>query len=534
MKSARWLALVLIALGAAWFLARTRATTPKPETPSAVPSAPEVANKAAVESPAPPAVAAPVPEAAEAAALPQAEFAPPTIAPVAPVGVMLYGFVLPTAGAKALEPPVYLSLSDRYGENRRCEAGEDGAYSFPDLASGRYWIRAQAQLGGEARQVIELDAAAGDRRFDLQLERTHEIQVEVVDGAGEPIRDVWLTAVATLEPPGDWCEVYGSVNNPFGVGAWAQNGFGGRNFARTVLGCIRLQMPPPLFVSVLHNQRVVGTQRVELGQELVRFVLDPASPLLQKGRLSLRLVDAPTQQPLAGVSLHVAYGAMAMSGVTGLDGTYSTSVLPGWVMLRSLGGSHENPELRVRVEAGSETELGDIALAEEVSISGQVVDAQGNGVARRIDYAPIDPLTGRAIRSGVRYAVNSSADGNFRVSGLARRRYRASVDVSDSEFGSAALLVDARAGSVQDVRIELVPGTALFLGNADGRWSQISFDILDSQSTPLISSRLWGPEPRKILLAPGRYAIDVRAGEKGEAVRREFTIGTEPVELSLP
>ena len=447
---------------------------------------------------------------------------------------MLFGFVLPAAGSELPDPLAVVHLIDRYGEQRRCESGQDGAYSFSDIPSGRYWIVAGAQRGGQMRLVIDLDAAVGDRRLDLQLEREHEVQVEVVDGAGEPIRDVFLTAVATREAPGDWCEVYGSANNPFGVGAWAHNGFAGRSFPRTVLGCVRLQLPPPLFVSVLHNQRVVATQRVELGQEIVRFVLDRGSPLLQKGRLKLRLIDAQTRQPLPGVNLQLVEGTMMQSGRTELDGTFSGAAMPGWLSLETMGGALENPELRVRIEAGVETDLGDIALEAAVSISGSVVDEHGKGMAVRIDHVVLDPTSNRPIRSGVNFAARSSADGTFRISGLGRRLYRLNVDVKDGEYARASVLVDARAGSVEGVRMELRVGTPLFLSSSDQRWSEITFDIIDAHGTLVLSSSSWGPEPRKILLAPGQYAIDVRVGERGEPVRREFTIDAQPVELSLP
>jgi hypothetical protein len=135
---------------------------------------------------------------------------------------------------------------------------------------------------------------------------------------------------------------------------------------------------------------------------------------------------------------------------------------------------------------------------------------------------------------GVNFASRSSADGSFRITGLARRRYRLSANVKDGEYAKSVLVVDARAGSVEGVRMELAIGTPLLLSSVDERWPLLRFDLFDAQQTLLTSSRLWGPEPREILLAPGGYVIDVRVGDSGEPVRREFTIAGDPVELSLP
>lgn len=467
-------------------------------------------------------------------ALDQAPESPAVIAGSARAGPRLYGFVLPIVGKHRIDRPVTVGLTDPSSKKQFVEVGPDGAYSFTIEATGHYWVVAESIVAGEVRRGIDFDVTAGDRRLDLQLELPLEIQLQVVDRAGEPIRGVELLAVATSEPPGEWLDVLiGGSSTTFDVGVWTAGGDSEGPDSLPIYSRVRLFMPPPVFISIVHAQRVVATQRVEVGQASVRFVLDSQAQLLQKGSLRLRMIDAQTRQPLA-LNLQVNREGMVEMPRTGLDGIYSGTFSPGWLGVKLLGGRYESPDLNVRIEPGVLTDLGDVALGPGLSISGMVVDEFGRGVAARMFFDVIEPTTGEPLGSGFVHAFLSSAQGDFRIGGLSHRRYQLRMDNHESTYGIQSAEVDLSAGSVEGLRIELATGIPLVIRPSDERWPMVRYSVFNEHGTRICFSRLYGQEPQEILLAPGQYEIEVRMGESGEPSRRKITIAHDPVELLLP
>jgi hypothetical protein len=62
----------------------------------------------------------------------------------------------------------------------------------------------------------------------------------------------------------------------------------------------------------------------------------------------------------------------------------------------------------------------------------------------------------------------------------------------------------------------------------------VQFKIVDETGLAVRSSKLWGDAPWPILLAPGRYTVEVRVGDVKEPKRIPITIASEPVELAVP
>ncbi|MEO6708671.1 MAG: hypothetical protein ABIP42_03790 [Planctomycetota bacterium] len=57
---------------------------------------------------------------------------------------------------------------------------------------------------------------------------------------------------------------------------------------------------------------------------------------------------------------------------------------------------------------------------------------------------------------------------------------------------------------------------------------------MDALGAPILSSRLSGPEPRKLLLAPGSYELGVWVVGSKAPARRRITLASDPLELFLP
>jgi hypothetical protein len=130
---------------------------------------------------------------------------------------------------------------------------------------------------------------------------------------------------------------------------------------------------------------------------------------------------------------------------------------------------------------------------------------------------------------------SSNGAGEFRIGRLSRGTYLLSLEVRDSSWAETAKLVDTTSGPIDDLQIELVRGVPLVLRSSDERWTAVRYTIFDASGLPLVASRLWSPEPWKILLAPGQYELETWMIGAADSVRRiPITLGSEPVELALP
>ena len=448
--------------------------------------------------------------------------------------ITLFGYVRAPDGHTELDEELGVSASDRLGKQQRAAAGPDGAYSISGLSPGLYWLRAGSTSEGSAHAQVELVATESEHRLDLQLVLAPQVLVKAVDHAGEPLSDLWALPVATPTPPGEWFEeVLGSVSNHFGVGEFLQRGFLSERLPDVYLGKLILDVDPPLYVSLLHYQRVVATQRIELGQREVEFVVDRESTLIQPGSVRFRFVDASDGALLADGSAQL--DAYATSMLKPTEGDYRVAKeAPGWHEIIAHVKGYERAQRRVLVQPGIENDFGDLRLEREVWVAGAVTDARGVGLASSVRFALFDEATGKAVRHFSGSGVRTTADGTFKIPGLSRARYIVRVHHADSPWALASRLIDVRNGPVEDVRFELVPGVSLVVRPSGETWRDVRYTIVDANKQLVTSARLFSEEPYPLLLAPGRYEVEVRVGETGEPKRIPVTIANEPVELALP
>jgi hypothetical protein len=471
----------------------------------------------------------------------QRELETPSAAPESPISaesssiraersesVLLYGYVRGSDGSKIDTGSV--GIVDRAAERSSTECSRDGTYSFPALKPGRYWISASAQGWTQVHRVLDLDGTSAEVRFDLELLPMQEIRVRAVDPSGTPMAFPGFAA-ATLDAPSEWLDaVRGSEGNPVGVGRF-RNRSQRPELPEEYLGRIELDVAPPVYVSLLRYQRVIATQRVDALESDVVFVVDPASPLLEDGSVRFRFVDSETRAVIAP-------GSAMFAGCTTRiamppDGVFHFgSVAPGLYELSSTVSGHEGGRRQVRVEPGSELDLGDISLEPGSSISGRVVDDEGQGVRTSIDYVELDP-NGKPVRSFGSRAVTSADDGSFRILGISRRAYRLSVRDEEHGLRLARTIVDLSAGSVENVRIQVAHGVPLILQSSDESWRDTRVRVATTDGAELLSMKLWTPAPTKVLLAPGTYEATVTVRDV-ESRRIPIVIGSEPVELLLP
>lgn len=288
-----------------------------------------------------------------------------------------------------------------------------------------------------------------------------------------------------------------------------------------------------MFVSLLNRQLVLATRRVERGERVVEFEIDATSWLAKMATVRARFIDATTRAPLAGAMVMVDGAASRMCKLSDAGVLELKACELGWIDFLVTSGAYEFGQNRVRIGPGF-NDVGDIAIAQAQFIAGRVIDEHGKGVEIGVDFELIDPTTGEVRRGMSGHGVKGNPDGSFRVGGLSLAQYRLTIRDLTARWGLAAMVVDARHGSVDNVVFRLSRPTSLVVSASGENWRGVIFSIHSDDGSRLMSSRLDRAEPRKIPLAPGRYEIEVRSPELDQPRRIPITIGREPVELALP
>lgn len=453
--------------------------------------------------------------------------------------ITLYGVVRPDPTRPRFESPPYISVCNAMGERATTTCAKDGAYSIPGLAPGEHWVTATASMNGSVSTTVELLGDVESQRLDLALELPAQLLVKVVTRDGSPLAPnapLDLLAAATLEAPGPWLEAArGSGNLESTVSQFWRNDTLGRELPAEHLGRLELRHAPPLWVSLVHFQRVVATQRVEAGAEEVEFVIDAGSALLATASLRGRVVDALTKTPIASATAQTSSGGSSKFGSAASQGVFEFDELPpGVTLLRVRARGMGLWETRLRLEPGEVRELGDIELEPERKIVGLLRTDPGGPTAGKVRYAAIDARSGDARTPQLRTFVTADKSGAFAVAGLSSGVYRLIVDDAESEHGVTTRVVDVRGGSVEGVVLSLRRGTPLLVRASDERWRDVRFTIHDSEGERLVDAPLYGPEPRRIRLAPGRYELACFVGADAAPLRRTLEIASEPVLVALP
>lgn len=448
--------------------------------------------------------------------------------------IVLYGFVRPAEGMSPPTEPAYVAVVDSHGERVQSSASAEGAYSVSGLRPGHYHLTAGAQPTGEAKADLDLALAENPKRYDITLSEKLSLLVELIDRDGKPVAPkAWLGAIATRERPGDWIDESPNMD-VYEVGRFG-NDVGRSTMAVGCLGRLDVEVAPPVFVSLLHNQRVLATQRIEAPRREVVFVVDADSPLLQTAKIRAHFVDQAGQE-VPKVWAMLNGGSSTRTGKSD-GGTFVWSGLPpGWYRVQVHAKGFEEPDVECRVEPGEDKDLGNITLAPEQWISGIIVEP--SKTSERIDLScdPYDPdaapdASYYRYKSFTMYATE--ADRTFRIAGRSRGLYVLKCNERQASYGIWARVVDTRSGPVENVRVDLVPGVPVLVRPSGEDWHSLRYRITDETGVPYVESQLYGIDPVRILLGPGRYRVEVRVGP-GEPTRKEFTVGSEQVDLALP
>lgn len=451
-------------------------------------------------------------------------------------GTLLFGDVRGEDGAAVPDGTLHAL---REGDMRGVSCNIDGerGYAIPGLAAGRWTLTVHAP--GFRTQTIDVELNGGLLRRDLRLDRSFELKVAVVTPDGVPLATaltdakLWriqlgILGAATLEEPGESLPItaHGSVHDAFGIGTWRDNRFGrGVKLPPEFLGVLELDRAPPVWVSLVNRHVVVAKQLVQPGQDEVRFLVDPAQVRSTLSRARMYVVDSQTRLPLVGAIVGFADPGIG-GGPTpkvGADGLVVCEQLPpGLLELTIFVPEHELYHRFVRLDPGSDVDLGVIAVDPKAEVAGFVTDAAGNPApGATVSYVRLDRCTPDApLGNGM--AVRTDTEGRFALEGVGRGRQLIRAMTAD-RTAAATWIVDTSAGALLDLRLQLTATIAVPVANQipDGKSFLVTFHAPDGEPRWRWTLRPGANHPLPVL--PGSYSVEIRDEQSGAVRAFPFT-----------
>lgn len=470
----------------------------------------------------------------------------------ASVTSVVYGTVLDDRGAP-IERAGAVAI-DAHGVRLNQTTNADGGFAFVDLPKGK--TRLQGGKLGWIDATAEFDLAEGAvQRFDLSLTRAPIVRLRCGDGAGRPVRDMVAAAsfsvstkfaiaattadpLAVLDPP------HPGGNETYDVGSlWPYQMLELPVDEHTeAAGLLVLRRPPPVWVSVVVNQRVMCKQYVRSTAELVHLTL--TSEDLQRMQAALRLVvvDDATGDP---VQAEIVIGS-GPPLETAEDGTLALERLPSG----PLGVSVEAPGFtlawqRVSLAPGVTHDLGEVRLRRPARIAGRVVDGDG---APLLVALVVEPLEGD-VGPRQRVFVQSGVGGEFTLPAFfPPGQYIVRVwgddeqkrpGARDTIWTSTCVTVDTRLGPREDI-VVVAERPIPFVVEVPPDAAPSSLRIVDAEGRVLrrwamVPEQFWSLEPRSLKLPQGRFElIAARAGV--DVGRWPLNVGSDPggLRVELP
>jgi hypothetical protein len=459
-----------------------------------------------------------------------------------PVGIVLYGAVYDPQGQLLVSGRQSVSWDSGDG-SRSSAVLTSGTYSIAGLRPGRGTLTCGKQ--GVLPYESELDLTADEplRRVDIHLESAVSLCVRVLTPSG---RELWdeLTidtydrpqygVVATPEPLGRSLPPTGGrliSRNAHGTWISRHEQWGDRTVDAGCEGMLDLKSPLPLWVNLLHRSEVVATQFVEPEATEVVFVVTPEQALATYGSVRVQIVDGSSGEPVTDARVDLSNFQSGGGGQpTDEQGVAEQDLLaPGLLDLEVHAKGYETVRDTILLGPGEHKDLGRLPLDPATSISGRVVDSQGVPFATTLAYAPADwdhDPAGHIPRVFAR----SSAEGDFTIPGIGRRRYTVWVRDRNAGIGSTLHVVDTTAGDVEGVTIVVALLTEVVMRTP---WpADVSHEVtmLDSRGLALWRTFLDGDTTLKRSYAPGEYVLLVA----GAAQEKHVTLGSTPSDVTLP
>ncbi len=473
----------------------------------------------------------PVTEAKDAAAPTLRESTRAKYQPDDLLGVMLTGMVRWRDGSPVDGASLWAA---RDKQNVSGEAGADGRFVMLRLTPGEWQLTVRTQGAVDHTQALVVTDDA-EQTLDVTLDRSFPVRVLAVTADGKDLTTILRTELDLHDDlvaagqsnafpdrfaPTDYGVVF------VGDAKWDSE----RNPKDGFLGTLQLASAPPAHVALLLRHVVLDQQRIEPKQSEVRFVVAPDAIQKLLGSATVRVVDAATQQPLAGARV----GLMTSNRFSGgqpvdAEGRARVENLsPGRMILAIGANDYEALRTTVRIEPGRTLDLGTIPLAKVLPLVGRVVDAAGKPATAEVRWTelkwrhtPTEFVTNRSARI--------EADGTFSLWGTGPGRIAVSAHAAD---GQVAVGVFDNPPP-QPVLLQLQPGCQLKITRPKDPLRTFTVTVFGPGRQPVAAATLEREHPATLSLPAGRYPFEVHDDTDRLTQSGEVDLGTGGASLEV-
>ncbi len=441
--------------------------------------------------------------------------------------------------------------------NARLALGTHGTYSIAGLHPGHYMV----VLGGDdyRREEIDVELAAQPevQSRDFVFHPGMRFPIRIVDaegstplgpGSNSDTQRAWgLTVRATrAEPPTIVIPLLASSNQNSECGVFLPRRYlepGHEDLGLDVLGMLRLDEAPPLFVSLAFGSALVATRRIEeVPKELV-FVVEPERLRSLLAGVRARLVQADGRAPLSDTHVRLfsqTGGSMAKSDLGGhiefldqIPGEYEL-----WIQAQNL------QRRSAVLSPGQVLDLGDIVLRESAQL--YVRFEFPTAVEPWIGFAlqpadPGNPLGALdrpfgslwSTRFGNRVAIPDPGPGSY---DLIIASVGDSREVLRPHLGALPQRVVIGDTVTEDIVVKLEVTSTVALVPPRDPPPGVRWLISTSDGRPAQLVRIEGNQPKVVELPQGSYSILPVSSEKGflDLIEPQtFTVGADSSAVEL-
>lgn len=482
--------------------------------------------------------------------------AEPVPAATDPIGIVLQGRVIHPAGVPFERLRARIDAEAPQFESRWVSGDVAGAFAVVGLAPGRWRVQVRDVEGCEPLdQWVEIAATPAVQCVELPLEPSVLVPIRLVtlDGrrlfeALDPERRQWVSRAlavrATAEPPRrELAPTTLSSSRPNdGRGFWAADATLdlGREPRRLEVpdGCDGLLAVGslPVHVGAYFKHLLLDSAPAQSADEPVELVIEPDAIEELHSTVVVRFVDAGSGAPVPGGRTELNDRQTGSSGVVAdADGVVRFErVMPGLLNLQRWHDRHAAISRFVRVDAGVELDLGDVALHDAIAIEGRVVDEAGRPVEHAtIQWFLLDAMTpDQPIESSG--AQPSDRDGRFTLYGAPQSRLllTGELRVGGVRRVIGPEVVDATNGPPDDLTLLARETTGLRVALGDTAGELAAVRVERSDGLGLDWALVEGPVSWSRPLPPGSWRFTVASERRGRLVR-EVTVADDPVVVAL-
>jgi hypothetical protein len=368
------------------------------------------------------------------------------------------------------------------GGHRLAHSPVAGRYKIEDLRPGVWIITADIRGYRRWAGTILLLPEDLERQLDIVLDEYPKLHVRI-EADRRPLENEpnpeyqrmvdavlgWgeVRAIVTKGPPPETLpqasrqeheeEVVAEL-----VDSWNEGSDTGSETGRSVeesVFAIHCQLP--VHVSALVGDRVLRTQEVDSVASKVVFVLTREECDAALGGLRFKVVDENGDTPAVPITcvMHLDANDSGTPLISSNSGEFRLQrLLPGPLGLEIVATGYASARLEIRVEPGTERDLGEIRLKSGTAIRGRIFspdDSLMSFEAAKIECISLTGSEAPAIFYREPHSTTGT-EGRFTITGLERGRYiLRTCGGLPSTLASGPMEVSTEAGSVENVELRL-------------------------------------------------------------------------------